>query len=432
MMILILTLLLLLLLLFLGMPVAFSLGISGIVGMYFTSGFDGVYSLVFTVPYRTAASYTLSVIPMFVLMAQAVSQSGLVGYVFEAARKWLERLPAGMAIAAIFSSAGVAAMSGSSVASAATTASIVIPEMKKSGYKTHVAAGVVTVAGTLAIMIPPSVGLVIYGVITENSIGQMLIAGIIPGIMTALVYVVGVIVWQKLRPGAMPPVTSQYSWGQRLASLKPIWPFMVLVFLVIGSIYLGWATVTEAASVGALGSLVIPIVQGRMGIKDIIPAVVRTLEITTMIFTIIIGAMIFGYFLTLTQAPSKLITLISQMNLAPWMVMMLFLLILGALGLMLDQLAIVLITLPLMYPVVMDLGYHPIWFGIIVVKVAEIGLITPPVGMNAYVVSASTGIPLEKVFQGVGVMLFFELVTLALLLAFPALTTWLPSMMYAK
>jgi tripartite ATP-independent transporter DctM subunit len=281
-------------------------------------------------------------------------------------------------------------------------------------------------------MIPPSVGLVIYGVITENSIGQMLIAGIIPGIMTALVYVVGVIVWQKLRPGAMPPVTSQYSWGQRLASLKPIWPFMVLVFLVIGSIYLGWATVTEAASVGALGSLVIPIVQGRMGIKDIIPAVVRTLEITTMIFTIIIGAMIFGYFLTLTQAPSKLITLISQMNLAPWMVMMLFLLILGALGLMLDQLAIVLITLPLMYPVVMDLGYHPIWFGIIVVKVAEIGLITPPVGMNAYVVSASTGIPLEKVFQGVGVMLFFELVTLALLLAFPALTTWLPSMMYAK
>jgi len=431
-MILILTLFLLLLLLFLGMPVAFSLGISGIVGMYFTGGFDGVYSLVFTVPYRTAASYTLSVIPMFVLMAQAVSQSGLVGHVFEAARKWLERLPAGMAIAAIFSSAGVAAMSGSSVASAATTASIVIPEMKKSGYKTHVAAGVVTVAGTLAIMIPPSVGLVIYGVITENSIGQMLIAGIIPGIMTALVYVVGVIVWQKLRPGAMPPVTSQYSWGQRLASLKPIWPFMVLVFLVIGSIYLGWATVTEAASVGALGSLVIPIIQGRMGIKDIIPAVVRTLEITTMIFTIIIGAMIFGYFLTLTQAPSKLITLISQMNLAPWMVMMLFLLILGALGLMLDQLAIVLITLPLMYPVVMDLGYHPIWFGIIVVKVAEIGLITPPVGMNAYVVSASTGIPLETVFRGVGVMLFFELVTLALLLSFPALTTWLPSMMYAK
>jgi tripartite ATP-independent transporter DctM subunit len=323
-------------------------------------------------------------------------------------------------------------MSGSSVASAATTASIVIPEMKKSGYKTHVAAGVVTVAGTLAIMIPPSVGLVIYGVITENSIGQMLIAGIIPGIMTALVYVAGVIVWYKLRPGAMPPVTSQYSWGQRLASLKPIWPFMVLVFLVIGSIYLGWATVTEAASVGALGSIVIPAAQGRMRIKDTIPAVVRTLEITTMIFTIIIGAMIFGYFLTMTQAPNRLITLISQMNLAPWMVMLLFLLILGVLGLMLDQLAIVLITLPLMYPVVVELGYHPIWFGIIVVKVAEIGLITPPVGMNAYVVSASTGIPLDMVFRGVGVMLIFELITLALLLSFPALTTWLPSMMYAK
>ena len=429
---LILTLLLLLFLLFVGMPVAFSLGISGIVGMYFTSGFDGVYSLVYTVPYRTAASYTMSVIPMFVLMAQAVSQSGLVGHVFEAARRWLERLPAGMAIAAIFSSAGVAAMSGSSVASAATTASIAIPEMEKSGYKTHVAAGVVTVAGTLAIMIPPSVGLVIYGVITENSIGQMLIAGIIPGIMTALVYVIGVILWHKLRPDAMPPVTSQYSWRQRFQSLKPIWPFMVLVFLVVGSIYLGWATVTEAASVGALGAIVIPIIQGRMAIKDTISAVIRTLEITTMIFAIVIGAMLFGYFLTMTQAPSKLITLISQMNLPSWMVMMFFILILAALGLMLDQLAIVLITLPLMYPVVIDLGYHPIWFGIIIVKVAEIGLITPPVGMNAYVVSASTGIPLDKVFRGVGVMLFFELITLALLLSFPALSTWLPSMMYAK
>jgi len=431
-MIVILTLLLLLLLLFLGMPVAFSLGISGIVGMYFTSGFDGAYSLVYTVPYRTVASYTMSVVPMFILMAQAVSQSGIVGDVFKAARRWLERMPAGMAIAAIFSAAGVAAMSGSSVASAATTASIVIPEMKKSGYKTHVAAGVVTVAGTLAIMIPPSVGLVIYGVITENSIGQMLIAGIIPGILTAAVYVIGVILWQKLDPSAMPPVTNQYSWAQRFESLKTIWPFMILVFLVMGSIYLGWATVTEAASVGAMGAIVIPLVQGRMGIKDIIPAAIRTLEVTTMIFTIIIGAMLFGYFLTMTQAPGKLITLISQMNLSPWTVMFLFLLILGVLGLMLDQIAIVLITLPLMYPVVVDLGFHPIWFGIIVVKVAEIGLVTPPVGMNAYVVSASTGIPVDKVFRGVGVMLIFELITLALLLFFPVLATWLPSMMFAK
>ncbi|MBW2441155.1 MAG: TRAP transporter large permease subunit [Deltaproteobacteria bacterium] len=431
-MVIIAVLVLLLLLLFVGMPVAFALGISGIVGMYFTSGFDGVYSLLYTVPYRTAASYTMTVIPMFVLMAQAVSHSGLVGHVFEAARRWLERLPAGMAIAAILSSAGVAAMSGSSVASAATTASIAIPEMKKSGYKTHVAAGVVTVAGTLAIMIPPSVGLVIYGVITENSIGQMLIAGVIPGIMTALVYISGVILWQKFSPMSMPPVTSRYSWAQRFHSLKPIWPFMALVLMVIGSIYLGWATVTEAASVGALGAIGIPIIQGRMAFRDVVPAVIRTLEITTMIFAIIIGAMIFGYFLTMTQTPNRLILLISAMNLPAWFVLMLFLAILMILGLMLDQLAIVLITLPLMYPVVIDLGYHPIWFGIIVVKVAEIGLVTPPVGMNAYVVSATTGIPLEKVFRGVGVMLLFELITLALLLSFPVLATWLPSLMLLR
>jgi len=429
-MIIILTLCLLILMLFLGMPVAFSLGIAGLTGMFMAEGFDGVYSLLYTVPYRTAANYTMTVIPMFILMAQAVSASGLVGEVFIAARRWLERMPGGIAIASIFASAGVAAMSGSSVASAATMASIAIPEMRKHGYSTHVAAGVVTAAGTLAIMIPPSVGLVLYGIVTENSIGKLLIAGIIPGILSAVIYIVGVVVWQKFNPKGMPPTTSQYSWPDRWRSLKPLWAFMLLAFSVVGSIYLGWATPTEAASVGAIGSLIIPLVQGRMKLKDIWPAIVRTLEITTMIFTIIIGAMIFGYFLTMTQATQNIITIISALSAPNWVVLGIFMLILAALGCMLDQLAILLITLPLLYPVITGLGYDPIWFGIIMVKVGEIGLITPPVGMNAYVVSASTGVPLDTVFRGVAVMLILDLITLAVLLAFPALTTWLPSMMF--
>jgi len=423
------TLILLLFLLFIGTPVAFSLGISGIVGMMLTSGFDGVYSLLYTVPYRTAANYTMSVIPMFVLMAQFISVSGLVKDVFTAARRWLERMPGGMAIAAILSSAGVAAMSGSSTASAATTASIAIPEMINNGYSTQVAAGVVTVAGTLAIMIPPSVGLVLYAIITENSIGQMLIAGIIPGIMTALVYIVGVVIWQKVSPGAMPRTTRLYSWSQRMQSLRPLWAFIILALSVVGSIYMGWATPTEAASVGALGSLVLPLLQKRIGFRDIITALIRTLEITTMIFTIIIGAMIFGYFLTITRAPSQIISVIGSMNAPAWMILGLLLIVIIILGLFLDQIAIALITLPLIYPVIMDLGYNPIWFGIVAVKVSEIGLITPPVGMNAYVVSASTGIPLDQVFRGVSIMLLFELITLVILLSFPALCTWLPLMM---
>jgi len=428
-MIIICTVLLLLALLFLGMPVAFSLGISGIVGMYLTEGFDGVYSLLYTVPYRTAAHYTMSVIPMFVLMAQAVSASGLVGDVFEAAKRWLERLPGGMAIAAILTSAGVAAMSGSSVASAAATASIAIPEMEKHGYKTHVAAGVVTVAGTLAIMIPPSIGLVIYAMITENSISKMLIAGIIPGIMTALVYILGVMIWQKVSPESMPPVTNRYSWKERFNAILPIWPFLILVFLVMGSIYVGWATVTEAASVGAFGSLIIPIVQGRLKITDAIPAVIKMLEISAMIFTIIIGAMIFGYFITITQAANQIIEIILAMNAPSWIVLGLILVILAALGMILDQLAITMIALPLVYPIITEFGYNQIWFGIIMIKVAEIGLITPPIGMNAYIVSAAADIPLDQVFRGVGVMLCFEVITLSLLLYFPFLSTWLPNLM---
>jgi len=257
-----------------------------------------------------------------------------------------------MAIASIFASAGVAAMSGSSVASAATMASIAIPEMQKHGYSTRVSAGVVTAAGTLAIMIPPSVGLVLYGIVTENSIGKLLIAGIIPGILSALIYVLGVICWQKLQPGAMPSTTSQYTWAERLGSLKPLWAFIILAFSVLGSIYFGFATPTEAASVGAIGSLIIPLLQKRLRVRDIWPAILRTIEVTTMIFTIIIGAMIFGYFLTVTQATQHMITIIGNMNAPSWMILALFLLIIAAMGCMLDQLAILLITLPLIYPVV--------------------------------------------------------------------------------
>jgi tripartite ATP-independent transporter DctM subunit len=420
---------LLVLLLFLGMPVAFSLGLSGIAGLLLTGGPDAVYSVLYTVPYRTAANYTLTTVPMFILMAQLVSAGGIVTEVFTAARLWLERLPGGLAIASVFASAGVGAMSGSSTASAAAMSSITVPEMRKHGYSAPVAAGVVTVAGTLAIMIPPSIGMVLYGIITENSIGKLLIAGLIPGLLTALLYCLGIILWNKVQPGVMPPTTSRYSWGRRWAALKPLWAFIVLAVLVIGSMYLGWATPTEAASVGAFGALVIPLVRRRMGWTDFKWAVIKTIEITTMIFTIIIGAMIFGYFLTISQTTQNMIVFIGGLSMPPWVILALILGLLMALGCMLDQLAILLITLPLVYPLVMELGYDPIWFGVICIKVGEIGLVTPPVGMNAYVVSASTGIPLDQVFRGLGVMLLFELVSVALLLSFPILSTWLPSMM---
>ncbi len=415
--------------LLIGAPVGFALGLSGVIGLYLVGGVDAVCGVMNTVPYRTAASYTLTTVPMFILMAELISESGVVKELFSAAQKWLDRLPGGLAIASVFASAGMAAMSGSSTASAAALASISIPEMIRHGYKTYVAAGVITVAGTLAIMIPPSIPFVIYGAVTENSIGKLLIAGVIPGLMTASVYTVGIIIWSKVCPNDMPRSSSKYSWRERWQSIRDLWAFAILASMVLVSMYLGLATPTEAAAVGAFGALVIPLLRRQIALQGIRKAIHKTIEVTTMIFMIIIGAMIFGYFLTITQAAQGLISYIGGLHTSRTMVLCLLVVMYLILGCFLDVIAILLITLPLVYPLVISLGYDAIWFGVIIVKLIEIALITPPLGMNAYVVSASSKIPLEYVFRGTIVMLLFEGVTLGVLLYFPSISTWLPSMM---
>lgn len=421
--------LLMLVFLFLGMPVAFSLGVAGAIGLIVFDGFDTMLAMLGTVPYRSAAHYTLSTLPMFILMAQFISASGIVDDVFMAARRWLERLPAGLAITTILASAGMAAMSGSSTASAATLSTMAVPQMVKHGYSVRLATGLVTVAGTLAVMIPPSIAFVLYGIITETSIGKLLIAGIIPGILTALMYCAGILVWARVSPGSMPRSTSQYSWRERFSSLNKLWPFLILASLVIGSMYGGLATPTEAAAFGAFGSLVIPLAMRRLSRKAFTSAVVKTLESTTMIFAIIIGAMIFGYFLTITQSTQAVIEYIGGLDVNRWVIMLLIVVMYLVLGCIMDQVAIILVTLPLVFPLVTSLGFDPIWFGVICTKTAEIGMATPPVGMNAYVVSATTKVPLQDVFRGSGPLIAVDMLSLIILLAFPALSTWLPSTM---
>jgi C4-dicarboxylate transporter DctM subunit len=415
--------------LFIGMPVGFALGVAGFVGLLLVGGMESVSSILSTVPFRSAAHYTLSTLPMFILMAQFISASRIVDDIFVAAQRWLERLPGGLAIATIFASAGMAAMSGSSTASAATLSSIAVPQMLKHGYSSRVATGVVTVSGTLAIMIPPSIAFVIYGIITETSIGKLLIAGIIPGIISAAMFCLGIFLWGRFSPGVMPPSTSIYTWKERWVSLKPLWAFIVLSVTVVGSMYVGLATPTEAAAFGAFGAFLIPLFLRRMSGKDFRVSVVTAIRVTTMIFTIIIGAMIFGYFLTLTQATQNLITFLGELQVSPMTVMGCVVILYLFLGCIMDQVAIQLITLPLTFPLVTSLGYNPIWFGVIVTKLAEIGMVTPPVGMNAYVVSATTKTPLDVVFRGTSMLLTMDCITLALLLAFPSLSTYLPSKM---
>jgi tripartite ATP-independent transporter DctM subunit len=415
--------------LFVGMPVGFALGVAGAIGLWLIGGIDSLGSILSTVPFRSAAHYTLTTLPMFILMAQFISASKIVDDIFIAAQRWLERLPGGLAIATIFASAGMAAMSGSSTASAATLSAIAVPQMIKHGYSPRVATGIVTVSGTLAIMIPPSIAFVIYGIITETSIGKLLIAGIIPGIITAVMYILGILCWNYFIPGVMPPSTSIFTWRDRMQSLRPLWAFIILSITVIGSMYTGLATPTEAAAFGAFGALVIPLVLRRLTLQSFINAVKNAIKTTTMIFTIIIGAMIFGYFLTVTQATQNIINFLGSAKINPMIIMGVIVILYLILGCIMDQVAIQLITLPLTFPLVTSLGYDPIWFGVIVTKLAEIGMVTPPVGMNAYVVSATTRTPLDVVFKGTGALLLADVVTLILLLAFPILSTYLPSRM---
>lgn len=419
---------LLVVLLALGVPVTFSLAIAGALGLLLASGFDSLITILSTAPFRTAASFSLTTVPMFILMAEFASNGKLAGPLFDMASRWVGHRRGGVAISVIFASAGFGTVCGSSIAAAAAMSRIAVPEMLKVGYRAPVAAGIVAVAGTLAIMIPPSVPMVIYGITTETSIGKLLIAGILPGLLTAAVYAAGIIGWSRVSQESMPALP-RASWLEKFQSMRGIWPFLLLVLLVIVGLYSGVATPSELAAIGAAGALLICMSMGTMKPKGILQAIERTVLASAMIFTIIIGAMVFGYFLTMTQASQALIDLIAKSGIEPWMVMAMLVVMYLVLGCFMDQIAILLITLPLTYPLVTNLGYDGIWFGVIVVKLVEIGLVTPPLGMNAFVVSGQTGIPLNEVFKGISVMLAFEAITLILLLAFPSISLYLPSLM---
>lgn len=419
---------LLVLLLALGVPVAFSLLVAGALGLLLANGADSLVTILSTAPFRTAASFSLTTVPMFILMAEFASNGKLAGPLFDMATRWVGHRRGGLAISVVFASAGFGTVCGSSIAAAGAMSRIAVPEMLKAGYRAPVATGIVAVAGTLAIMIPPSVPMVIYGLTTETSIGKLLIAGILPGIVTAASYAVGILAWSRVSHESMPALP-RCSWRERFRSMRGVWPFLLLVLLVIVGLYSGVATPSELAAIGAAGALIICLGMRTMSVKGIVRAIESTVLASAMIFTIIIGAMVFGYFLTMTQASQALIGAISSSGISPWMVMALLIVMYVVLGCFMDQIAILLITLPLTYPLVTQLGFDGIWFGVIVVKLVEIGLVTPPLGINAFVVSGQTGVPLSDVFKGISVMLVFEAITLALLLAFPAISLYLPSLM---
>lgn len=412
-----------------GMPIAFATAFAGALGIWLLAGWDAVYGVLKTTPYRTSSEYLLSTVPMFILMAEFLAHGRVVRLLFDFAHRWIGHVRGGLAQAAVLANVGFAALSGSSTAAAAAMARISVPEMRRFGYDDRLSLATVAIAGTLSIMIPPSLALILYGILTETSIGRLFLAGIIPGIMTAVAYMTTIAVWTRLRP-QVAPLAERASWGERWRSVWPIWSAVMLVIFVATAIYSGAISASEAGAIGALGALVVSATHGGMTRRGFAGALTATVRSTAMIFGILIGATVFGVFLAMTQAPQALVGAVGGLEAEPWQVLAVLILIYVILGCFIDQLAIIILTLPLTFPLILHLDYDPIWFGIIITKTIEIGMVTPPMGLNIFVTTGSVkGARMQDCFVGIAPFLVAELIVVVLLMSFPQLALYLPSLL---
>jgi C4-dicarboxylate transporter DctM subunit len=419
----------LLIALILGIPIAFALAGAGILGIYlFTGSWESVFGQVGTTLFTTASEYLLTTIPMFILMAYFASSSGLARDLFNGLSNWLSHIRGGLAIATVFSCGIFGAMSGASVAAASVMANIAMPNMRRFGYSEELAAGAIGVGATLDILIPPSVGMVIYGVATETSIGKLLIAGIIPGIVLGILLSLAIVIWVTISPKHAPQ-TFRVPWPERFRGLLPIWPTLILIICVLGLLYSGVVTPTEVGAIGALMSAVIGLAMKRLTWAGMIEALRLTIRVTAMIFLIISGAKIFGYYMTLSQVPQNLLTVVMEMQLNRWVVISGIVVGYFVISMFMDEIPLLLITLSLTFPLVMSLGFDPVWFGVLSILMVAMGLVFPPVGMVAFVVSATANVKLTKVYKGTSILVVALVATTILLMIFPQLALWLPSRM---
>jgi tripartite ATP-independent transporter DctM subunit len=416
-------------LILLGMRIAFATALVGFVGLWVMKDMSVAGKVVGFLCHGIVAHYSLSVIPLFIIMGYYAFYAGLTDDIFFTARQWIGHLPGGLAIATVFGCAGFAACTGASTASAAIMGRVAIPEMKKYGYHPRLAAGVVAASGTLASLIPPSVILVIYGIITEQSIGALLIAGFIPGIVSAAIYAAMIYTRVRIHPELGTPQPG-VSLKAKFIALKRTWGVLVLIVLIIGGIYSGVFTPTEAGGAGAFGAFLMALFMRRLTKERLKESLLETGRTTIMIFAIIVGVLIFVRFLALTGLPDTFTQFVLDLPIPPGLILVLILCIYVFLGMFLDAIGMMMLTLPMVFPAVTGLGYDPIWFGIIVVKMCEICLITPPVGLNCYIVrSVAPDIPLEEIFRGILPFLAMDILTVAVLIAFPQIITFLPSRM---
>jgi C4-dicarboxylate transporter DctM subunit len=417
------------LLLAVGMPIGFAMGLSAFVGTLLLIDGQAALALLGQTAYDTAVTYNLSVVPMFVLMGYLAGEAKLSEALYRACNAWLGHRRGGLALATIGGCGAFAAICGSSLATAATMAQIALPEMRRYNYDDRLATGSVAAGGTIGILIPPSVIMVIYGLLTETSISRLFLAGFLPGVLTVAGFMLAIAVVTRLDPRLGPPAL-RASARDRLRALRNVWGPAVLFLLVIGGLYFGVFSPTEAASIGAVGALLLGLLKGSLDRQGIARSLLETVKTTAMIFTILIGAILFNNFLILAAMPSLVSGWITGLALGKTAILLVIIGMYFILGCLLDSLAMILLTIPIVFPIIQALGYDPVWFGIIIVMVVELGLITPPIGMNVFVIKGiARDVPLETIFRGVTPFIVAQIVLLLILIAFPQIALWLPSTM---
>jgi tripartite ATP-independent transporter DctM subunit len=416
------------LLLFLGMPIGIAMGMVGFAGFAYLRGFDSALGVLTTVPYTTFASYSFSVVPLFILMGAFCFYAGLSKDLYNAVNKWLGHLRGGLAMATVGGCAGFAAVCGSSVATAATMGAVTLPEMKRYGYDSALATGCVAAGGTMGILIPPSVGFIVYGIITEQSIGKLFLAGFIPGILEAVFYIITISIICRINPRLGPP-GPRSTWIERIGALKNTGVVLLLFLIVLGGLYFGIFTPTEAGGAGAFGAFIFAL-RRKLGWQAFKGSLLETLRNTAMILIIVLGAMIMGYFLAISRVTFVIADTIGGLEVNRYIILTSTLVFLLFLGTVLDAPAMILLVTPIFYPIVTKLGFDPIWFGVIMIRMCEIALITPPVGLNVFVITGvAKDVPMYTVFRGIVPFLIADICEVALLVAVPQLSLFLPNMM---
>ena len=415
--------------LFMGVPIGFTLAFIGFLGFIVLGSLEGAVSMMATVPYTTVAAYIFSVVPLFLLMGEYMSVSGLLHDAYRGIHTWLGRMPGGLAMATIGACAGFAACTGTSVAAIATMTRISLPEMLEYKYDRGLATGTIAAGGTLGILIPPSIPLVVYGIITETSIGGLFMAGIVPGILLAFMFMITIYIVAKRNPKAAPrgPGTT---WWQRLVAIKDVWGIALVFLIVMGGIWGGIFTPTEAGSIGALGAFIFAIARKKVTRQNLFPTFLAALRTSGLGFVLVIGAFIFSYFIAVSRLPSELAAFVGGLPIPPLAIMGAIMVLYMIMGCLMDPISLMLLTVPILLPLIQALGFDLIWYGIMVTVMTELGLITPPIGMNVFIMAGMRrDIPMYTIFRGIFPFVVTFLAITIILLFFPQIILWLPNTM---